>query len=141
VWDHIAPPVRSGSAGEALTMARSNVSTVDEYIAAQPQAVRATLARVRQTIRKAVPKAEELISYGMPVYKLGGKPFVYFAAWKQHYSLYPATRRVCDALGPELAPYKVQKATIRFKFSDPVPEKLIARVAKSRAQEVKMSPE
>ena len=118
-------------------MARTNVSTVDQYIAAQPQPVRATLARVRQAIRKAVPKADELISYGMPVYKLGGKPFVYFAAWKQHYSLYPATRHVCDALGNELAPYKVHKATIRFEFSDPVPDRLIARVARSRAQEVK----
>jgi len=122
---------------EARTMGRTNVSTVDQYIAAQPQPVRATLARVRQAIRKAVPKAEELISYGMPAYKLGGKPFVYFAAWKQHYSLYPATRRVCDALGNELAPYKVQKATIRFEFTDAVPDKLIARVAKFRAKEVR----
>ena len=122
---------------EARTMGRTNVSTVDQYIAAQPQPVRATLARVRQAIRKAVPKAEELISYGMPAYKLGGKPFVYFAAWKQHYSLYPATRRVCDALGNELAPYKVHKATIRFEFTSAVPDKLIARVAKFRAKEVR----
>ena len=119
-------------------MARTNVATVDQYIAAQPQPVRATLARVRQTIRKAVPKAEELISYGMPVYTLGGKPFVYFAAWKQHYSVYPATRHVCDALGSALAPYKVHKATIRFEFTEPVPETLIARVAKCRAQEVRI---
>ncbi len=118
-------------------MGRTNVSTVDQYIAAQPQPVRATLARVRQAIRKAVPKAEELISYGMPVYTLAGSPCLYFAAWKQHYSLYPATRQVCEALGDELAPYKVHKSTIRFEFSDPVPDKLIARVAKVRAHEVK----
>lgn len=118
-------------------MGRTNVSTVDQYIAAQPQPVQVTLARVRNTIRKAVPKAEELISYGMPVYKLRGRPILYFAAWKQHYSLYPATRRLCDELGSELAPYKVQKATIRFAFTDPVPDKLIARVAKLRAQEVR----
>ena len=73
----------------------------------------------------------------LPAYKLGGKPFVYFAAWKQHYSLYPATRRVYEALGNELAPYKVQKATIRFKFTDAVPDKLISRVAKFRAKEVR----
>jgi uncharacterized protein YdhG (YjbR/CyaY superfamily) len=118
-------------------MGRTNVSTVDQYIAAQPQPVRATLTRVRQAIRKAMPKADELISYGMPVYKLAGKPCLYFAAWKQHYSLYPATRHVCEALGDDLAPYKVQRSTIRFEFTDPVPDKLIVRVAKVRAQEVK----
>lgn len=120
-----------------LSMAKSNISTVDQYIAAQPEAVRATLARVRQIIRNALPKTEELISYQIPAYKLGGEPVVYFAAWKEHYSLYPATRRLCEALGSELAPYKVEKATIRFAFNDPVPDKLIARVAKLRAREVR----
>ena len=118
-------------------MARTDISTVDQYIAAQPEAVRATLSRVRQVIRKALPKAEELISYKIPAYKLDGEPVVYFAAWKRHYSLYPATRHLCDALGRELAPYKVEKATIRFAFTDPVPDRLIARVATFRAREVR----
>ncbi len=117
-------------------MAKTAITSVDQYIASQPEGVRPTLARVRQIIRKAVPKADELISYKIPAYKLHGDPVVYFAAWKQHYSLYPATRRLCEALATELAPYTVQKATIRLLYTQPVPDKLIARVAKFRAQEV-----
>ena len=117
-------------------MAKTAITSVDQYIDSQPEAIQPTLTRVRQIIRKAVPKADELISYKIPAYKLHGDPVVYFAAWKQHYSLYPATRRLCEALATELAPYTVQKATIRLLYTQPVPETLIARVAKFRAQEV-----
>jgi len=72
-------------------MTKSNFSTVDEYIAAQPEAVQPILECVRRTIRKALPRAEEVISYKMPAYKLHGGIVLYFAGWKQHYSIYPAT--------------------------------------------------
>jgi uncharacterized protein YdhG (YjbR/CyaY superfamily) len=61
---------------------------------------------------------------------------LYFAGWKQHYSLYPATERVIAAFKDELAPYEVNKATIRFPLSQSVPVKLIGRIAKFRAKEV-----
>lgn len=110
--------------------------TVDEYIAAQPEAVQNTLGRVRATIRKAVPAAEELISYNMPTYKLGGERLLYFAVWKQHYSIYAATKQVVAAFREELAPYKIEKGTIRFPLSEPVPVKLIGRIVKFRAKKV-----
>jgi len=91
---------------------------------------------VRSTIRGAVPRAEEMISYRIPTYKLHGGPLLYFAGWKEHYSLYPATERLATAFKDELARYEVHKGTIRFPLSEPVPVKLIGRIAKFRAKEV-----
>jgi uncharacterized protein YdhG (YjbR/CyaY superfamily) len=117
-------------------MAQIAFKSVEDYIAVQPQSSQRVLERVRSTIRKAVPGAEELISYQMPTYKLQGRPVLYFAGWKQHYSLYPATEHLLDAFKDELAPYDVNKGTIRFPLSQPVPVKLIERIAKFRAKEV-----
>ena len=117
-------------------MTKTDFKSVDEYIASQPEAVRSILERVRSAIRKAVPAAEEVISYKIPTYKLPAGPVLYFAGWKKHYSLYPVTERVVSAVKDELASYEINKATIRFPLSEPVPVKLIGRIAKFRAQEV-----
>jgi uncharacterized protein YdhG (YjbR/CyaY superfamily) len=109
---------------------------VDDYIASQPKAVQRILRRVRSTIRKAAPEAEEGISYKMPAYRLRGSRLLYFAVWKQHYSIYAATQQVVAAFQDELAPYQVQKGTIRFPLSEPVPVKLIARITEFRAREI-----
>ncbi len=115
---------------------RNDFKSVDEYIASQPEAVRGVLERVRTTIRKAVPRAEEAISYQMPTYTLSNNRLLYFAVWKKHYSIYAATEPVMAAFHDELASYKVDKGTIRFPLSEPVPVKLIRRIAKFRAQEI-----
>ncbi len=117
-------------------MARTHFKSVDEYIASQPEAVQGALKQVRIAILKAVPGAEEVISYKIPAYKLSSGTVLYFAGWKQHYSLYPAGGRVVTAFKEELAPYEVNKGTIRFPLSLPVPVKLIGRIAKFRAKEV-----
>jgi uncharacterized protein YdhG (YjbR/CyaY superfamily) len=118
-------------------MAKTDFKSVDEYIASQAETVQGVLERVRNTIRKALPAAEEVISYKIPAYKLHGKPVLYFAGWRQHYSLYPATDHIVAAFKDDLAPYEVNKGTIRFPLSQPVPAKLIGRIAKVRAKEVK----
>jgi uncharacterized protein YdhG (YjbR/CyaY superfamily) len=117
-------------------MAKTGFRSVDEYIASQPEAARGVLARVRKTIRKAVPGAEEVISYQIPAYKVNGRAVIYFAGWKQHYSVYPATGPLVTAFKNDIARYEVGKGTIRFPLSEPVPVKLIAAVAKFRAKEV-----
>jgi len=117
-------------------VAKSSLKSVDDYIAAQPKEVQGVLQRVRSIIRKAVPGAEEMISYGIPAYKLHGTPVLFAAGWKQHYSLYPGTGKFVAALKDDLAPYDVSKGTIRFPLSEPVPAKLIERIAKLRAKEV-----
>jgi uncharacterized protein YdhG (YjbR/CyaY superfamily) len=117
-------------------MAKTDFKSVDEYIASQPSAVRGVLGRVRSAIREALPGAEEVISYQIPAYKLRGGRVLYFAGWKQHYSLYPAGETLVAAFRDELASYQVSKGTIRFPLSQPVPVKLIGRIAKFRAKEV-----
>jgi uncharacterized protein YdhG (YjbR/CyaY superfamily) len=119
-----------------ITMAKPDFKTVDDYLAVQPQPSQVVLTRVRSAIRKALPKAEEVISYKIPTYKLNGSAVLYFAGWKQHYSLYPADNHLVAAFQDELAPYKVNKGTIRFPLSEPVPVKLIERIAKFRAKEL-----
>ncbi len=118
-------------------MAKTDFKSVDDYIATQPKDVQAILKRVRSTIRKALPRAVEVISYQIPAYKLDGQRVLYFAGWKQHYSLYPATDGLVAAFKDDLAPYidKANKGTLRFSLSQPIPVRLIARIAKFRAKE------
>jgi uncharacterized protein YdhG (YjbR/CyaY superfamily) len=118
-----------------IKMAKTDFKSVDEYIAAQPETVRSVLERVRNAIRQALPGAEEVISYQIPAFKLHGGPVLYFAGWRQHYSLYPANNQLVAAFNDDLAPYQVRKATIRFPLSRPVPVRLIGRIAKFRAKE------
>ena len=80
-----------------MKMAKSDRKAVDKYIAAQPKAVQSRLTRVRSTIRKAVPGAEETIWYGIPTFKQHGRPVIYFAGWSQHYSIYPSSDRLVAA--------------------------------------------
>jgi uncharacterized protein YdhG (YjbR/CyaY superfamily) len=117
-------------------MAKTGFKSVDEYIASQPENVHAILGRVRNTICRALPEAEEVISYQIPTYKLHGQPVLYFAGWKQHFSLYPVSANLLAAFKDDIAPYVVSKGTIRFALSRPVPVKLIGRIAKFRANEV-----
>lgn len=110
--------------------------SVDEYIASQPEATRGVLERVRRTIRKALPGAEEVISYQIPAYKLDGRTVIYFAGWRQHYSVYPSTDRLVARFKKDLVRYEVSKGTIRFPLSEAVPVKLIEAVARFRGKEV-----
>ena len=117
-------------------MAKIDFASVDAYIAAQPAAARPVLQEVRRAMLEALPGAEESISYKIPTYKIGGTPVIYFAGWKQHYSVYPATDRVVAPLVDALAAYTLSRGTIRFPMSEPVPMQLIGRIATLRAEEV-----
>jgi uncharacterized protein YdhG (YjbR/CyaY superfamily) len=114
---------------------KADFQSVDEYIASQSEPIRGWLQQVRGTIRKAVPEAEETISYKMPTYKVPGGPVLHFAGWKRHISLYGATATVVAAFQKDLAPYVVRKGAIQFPLVQPIPLKLIARIAKFRAKE------
>jgi uncharacterized protein YdhG (YjbR/CyaY superfamily) len=116
-------------------MAKAKFANVDEYISEQPEAAQVVLQLVRCTLRKALPEAQEVISYKIPAYKMPGGIALYFAGWKQHYSLYPAGECLVAALKDQLASYKVSKGTIRLPLSEPVPVRLIERIAKFRAKE------
>lgn len=117
-------------------MANTNFQSVDDYIDSQAAALRPVLERVRRVLSKALPDAEEVISYQIPAYRLHGRVALYFAGWKEHYSIYPANDAMVAAFEGELDAYRVSKGTLRFPLSEPVPAKLITRIAKFRAQEM-----
>jgi uncharacterized protein YdhG (YjbR/CyaY superfamily) len=117
---------------------RSSYESVTEYLAAQPPPARAVLKRVRGIIRKALPRAEEAISYQIPMFKLNGKMVLYVAGFQHHYSIYPATAKLIRA-APELKPFLHSKATLRFSYDEPIPTRLITRVAKLRAAEAALT--
>src|SRR5215813_11269555 len=114
-------------------MKQSNPKSVDEYIAAHPEAVQSKLEQVRAAIRRAVPEAVEGIGYRMPGYKLHGKPMLYFAGFNEHYSLFAASGTFFATLENDLRGYELRKGTVHFPLTKPVPVKLISRIAKLRA--------
>jgi len=112
-------------------------TTVAEYIAGQPKAMRPLLKRVRAAIRAAVPGGKDVISYRIAAYRLPSGIVLYYAGWKAHYSIYPATKALVRAFRKDLAPYEVnERGTIRFPLDEPVPATLIGRIAAYRAAEL-----
>jgi len=109
--------------------------TVDEYMAALPDDRRAVLEELRQTIRAAAPEAKETIAYQMPAFTSHGRFLVSFAAYRLHYSLFPASGAVREALGAELTPYLAGKATIRFRADARIPAELVTKIVRVRVAE------
>jgi len=110
---------------------------VDGYIAGFPPKTRRILAKIRATIRRAAPRAEESITYRIPTYKLNGRPLIYFAGFKEHVSVYPVTPDVKAHFKKELAGNKGGKGTARFPLRDPVPFGLIAKIVKFKMQQIR----
>jgi uncharacterized protein YdhG (YjbR/CyaY superfamily) len=106
---------------------------IDEYIASCSPEVQSILEKIRSTIQKAAPEAEEKISYGMPTFALSGN-LIHFAAFKSHIGLYPPVKG--DAkLQAEISPYKGEKGNLKFPLDQPIPYALITRIVKFRVKE------
>jgi len=111
-------------------------ATVEDYMASLPEERRAVVAELRDTIHAAAPEATETIAYDMPAFRShGGQFLVSFAAFKAHYSLFPASEAVVDGLGPEIARFLSGKGTIRFPARESLPLATIAKVVKIRLAE------
>ncbi|MGH9846896.1 MAG: iron chaperone [Blastocatellia bacterium] len=106
---------------------------MDEYIAGFPANVQKILEKIRKTIRKAAPDAEEAISYQIPAFKLKGN-LIFFAAYKNHIGLYPAPRG-SEEFKEELAGYEGGKGTVQFPLDKPIPYDLIGRITKFRVKQ------
>jgi len=115
-------------------MKRTAPKDIDDYIASFPEDVQEILQKVRTTIRKAAPGAEETISYQIPTFKLNGTYLIYFAGFKNHISLYPAPRGA-EEFKKELAAYEGGKGTVRFPLDKRIPFDLIKRIVKYKVQE------
>jgi len=110
----------------------SRPKNVDEYLEDVTPGERRVLERLRRTIRKACPKAEEVISYGMPAYKYHGM-LAWFTAHENHCGLYVRPGSI-KALEKELEPYRSSKSTIRFTVEKPLPDKLVTKIIKESAR-------
>jgi uncharacterized protein YdhG (YjbR/CyaY superfamily) len=111
-------------------------SSVADYLAGLPADRRAALEVLRRTILAAAPEAAEGIAYQMPALRShGGQFLVSYAAFRRHYSLFPASAAVVEALGADLAPYLAGKGTIRFAADQPIPADLVTRIVEIRLAE------
>jgi uncharacterized protein YdhG (YjbR/CyaY superfamily) len=110
-------------------------TSVDAYLAALPVDRRAAMAALRQTISAAAPEATQTISYQMPTFRSHGQFLVSFAAFKKHYSLFPASEAVVQALGDDLTPYLAGEGTIRFSSDEQIPLPLVTRIVQVRVAE------
>jgi uncharacterized protein YdhG (YjbR/CyaY superfamily) len=112
-------------------------TSVEDYLAALPDERRAAVEELRRTINAAAPDAKETIAYEMPALRTpDGRFLLSYAAYKNHYSLFPASGAVIEALGDELTPYLAGRGTIRFPASRPIPAALVRKVVKVRLAEV-----
>ena len=102
--------------------------TIDEYIADFPPGVQPLLEKVRAAIKKAAPKAEETIKYGMPTFVLKGN-LIYFAGYANHIGLYPGSRAI-EEFEDELTRFETSKGTVRIPLDKPVPAGLIGKITK-----------
>jgi uncharacterized protein YdhG (YjbR/CyaY superfamily) len=108
----------------------------DGYLAALGSDQRATLEKLRQTIRAAVPQAEECISYGLAAFRLHGKPIAGLGAWAEHCAYYPMSGRVVANCADLLKGYETSKGGIRFPVDKPLPTTLVRKLLKARIAEI-----
>jgi uncharacterized protein YdhG (YjbR/CyaY superfamily) len=106
-------------------------TSIDDYLAGLPPKVRVMVQRVRRTIHAAAPGVEERISYQIPTFTLAGKALIHVAAFTSHIGLYPAPAGDA-AFIRAIAPYRSGKATLKFRFDQPMPLPLVADVVKFR---------
>jgi uncharacterized protein YdhG (YjbR/CyaY superfamily) len=112
-----------------------NQASIDEYIASFYGNTKTALKQLRSLINKIAPQAIESISYGMPTFKVNGKPLIYFAGYKNHVGLYalPNTHKVFNL---QLAKYKQGKGSVQFPLDQPMPMQLITKMIQFRLKEV-----
>lgn len=117
-----------------LVPAARAVSTeeIDRYLAGLEEPKRTTLARLRQSILRVIPDAEQGISYGMPAFRVKGKVVAGFAAFKNHLTYAPHSAEVLDTLASELEGYSRTRGALRFGIDEPLPEALVEQLVEAR---------
>jgi len=116
-----------------MQTAKTKFSNTDEYIAMFPENFQVILQKIRATIKKTAPAAEEVISYQMPTFKLNGM-LVSYAAYKRHIGFYPTASPI-RVFKKELAKYKTSKGAIQFPIGEPIPLPLIKDIVRFKVSE------
>lgn len=112
---------------------------VDAYLASLPSDRRVVLQKLRETIRAAAPGAEEGFSYGLPAFRLDGRPLVCFGSASNHCSFFPMSPAVIAANKSALKGYETSKGTIRFLPEKPLPDVLVKKIVRARVAELEQS--
>ena len=115
---------------------RPAANSIDEYLEALNDDQRLALERLRKAIRAAAPRAEECLSYGLPAFRLDGKPLVAFGAAAKHCAFYPMSAATVADHADELAGFGTSKGTIRFQPGMPLPVALIRKLVRARIAEI-----
>jgi uncharacterized protein YdhG (YjbR/CyaY superfamily) len=116
-----------------MEISKETPKNIDEYILGFPEKVQDILQKIRLTIKKAAPEAEEVISYQMPTFRLHGN-IVHFAAFKNHIGFYPVPSGI-EAFKKELSHYKGGKGSIQFPINGKIPYALITKIVRFRVME------
>jgi uncharacterized protein YdhG (YjbR/CyaY superfamily) len=116
-------------------MQRLKATSTDAYLAKLAANQRAALEKLRKAIKAAAPKAEEMVSYGLPAFRLNGRRLVCFGATKTHCALYPMSSETIAAHKKDLAGYDTSTGTIRFQPDAPLPAALVKKLVKARIAE------
>jgi len=113
-----------------------NQSPFDDYLTDVPEPQRAELERVRRVVTRAVPGAEEALSYGMPTFKYKRRPLLGLRAAKNHLSVFPFSSRAVDAARPALTGFELSKGTVRFTPEKPIPDSALEQLIACRIDEI-----
>jgi uncharacterized protein YdhG (YjbR/CyaY superfamily) len=118
-----------------MQITKRKPETTDEYLARANPDQRAALNKLRKIIRTVAPKAQECISYGIPAFRLNGRSFVFFGAWRNHCAFYPGSSKTLKKFRNELRNFETSKGTIRFSPDKPLPVALVKELVKTRIAE------
>jgi len=106
------------------------------YLASLPPDSRRHVKKLREIVRGTAPGAVEVISYGIPAFRLDGRILVYYAGWREHVSVYPMTDAIRRAHASALKGYKTSKGTVQFPLAKPLPVRLVRQLVKARVADV-----
>jgi uncharacterized protein YdhG (YjbR/CyaY superfamily) len=120
-----------------MDLVKRKSRAIDEYLADVKPDQRAALQKLRQTIHAVAPGAEECISYGIPAFRLNGRPLVFFGAWSNHCAFYPGNSTTLKKFQHDLKRFQTSKGTIRFSPDKPLPKTLVKKMIQARMANIR----